>query len=149
MSKVVLLHPQASWYGAELMEHYLIHNWPGNVRELREEIGQLAEIMAARRDDKLTGPIPPLEEVLGNRVRTQQPAPAPDAAPASDPAERLRLEGLLADAGSLAAAIRDEAGGNIKGFAAHAAATLGRSPASVRRAIYRRLGPLRESLRED
>ncbi len=151
MSKVVLLHPQASWYGAELMEHYLIHHWPGNVRELRQEVGQLAEIMAARRDDQLTGPIPPLEEVLGARVRPGQPGPVttPAPAPVVDPAERLRIEGLLADAEALAAAIRSEEGGNIKGFAVRAAQVLGKSPASVRRAVYRRLGPLREALRED
>ncbi len=171
LAGIVRLQSRWAWHAADLIEACLHYDWPGNVRELRDEARALGDAMRARRDDAITGPIPPLEEALSARVRQARVDPVAVGTPAKrgygsvpevidsgghaiiDPvqlaAEAVRYKGLLADADALAAAIRFEADGNIKRFAQMAAAALGRKPSSVRRTIYRTLGDGVQSLRTD
>lgn len=140
------LQPKVAWQIADLLECYLTHPWPGNVRELRDEVSCLADAMRARQRSDVSGPIPPLEEAVSERLRQPPIMTTPyverriSGSHAIDPNRSQHYATLLDDPAQLRQAIQDEAAGNIKAFAERAAVALGKNPASLRRHIYRQLG---------
>lgn len=143
LSQLARLQPRVAWQVAELVERYLLYDWPGNARELREEALRLVALMEARKAARASGPLPPIEEACSQRIRCfegRERTWSHQALPAIDPEMATRYGRLLDDAEALAEAIKAETSGNVKAFADKAANALGRSPASVRRTVYRLLG---------
>ena len=168
LTQLVRVGGRAAWQAAELVERFLTYAWPGNVRELRDEVLRLGDLIAIRRRNNASSPLPALEDALSARVQSltargfQAAAPAVRAEPpeearsvytphgvaaddtrkfvAHSPAEVARAEALLHDKDALLKALRGESGGNIRAMADKLALALGRQPDTIRRQIYRVLG---------
>jgi len=159
------------WQAVLVLEVLASYDWPGNVRQLREQVRQLAALIRERlaagerpipsperclpaqmlAQDRASGARPEGDSSAAPPAEESTPLPPsdPPARPAEGDEQRpLELseltapqaQQLLIDRDALAAALI-RAGGNINLFVRLIAPLVGRGHGSVRREIYRRLGP--------
>ena len=118
------------WAWASVLEPLLLYGWPGNARELRAEIDRIAAACTAR------GALMAREDMLSSHVLDHGRIPLSHAA-ASGGRSYEDLCELLERPSALQAAVNDEAGGSVRGWARIHSPTLNLSIEALRRRIRR------------
>lgn len=146
LSDHVRAHAQGPFWMADLMQAAARASWPGNVRQLESWVAHVVHTALTRWPSD--GQALPKPQGFITATWMGEPQSSAPAAAAPSAAEQAELEAVFADPDRLAAAIADQANGQIRTFAVWAAPQLGRSVESTRRRIYKVLGSeRREALR--